>query len=537
MLDDDKHYWVGNDEVDKLVRAGGGWLAAHPEKELITRRYLAHRRELAAAALARLAEVDDAEAEQFDNAVGGGLDLDGPDQPVPLSQQRRGAVLAALRAAGARSVVDLGCGEGVLARELLAERGIEQVVGVDVSARALQLTGRRLRLDRMTERQRGRIRLFQSALTYRDDRLAGLDAAVLMEVIEHLDPPRLRRARAGVFEHAEPGTVVVTTPNAEYNVRFETLPAGATAPPRPPLRVDPRRVPVLGGQRRRRLRLRRPLPPGRDGRPGGRAADADGDLRRGPGPLGGRHDPRAHRPGAVPRRPDRRQRLGQVHVRARALPADRGPLLRRLPRPGRRRRERPVRHAARVRGAPLRRRRSGWRRAADGHRRHQRPARGAQAAGRAGPGAPLLPVAIVLDLPERVCDERNAARPDRDFGAARRPQPARRSCAAGCEACRTEGFRTVHVAARRGRDRGRERSPARAALERPPARARAVRRHRRRPRLLRRARGAARPARLRHRQRPIDGGPVDAHRRRPQGGLRRRPRRPRARTPPASCGW
>jgi 3' terminal RNA ribose 2'-O-methyltransferase Hen1 len=226
VLDDAKHYWVSDDEVDKLIRAGGGWLSAHPEKELITRRYLSHRRELAASALARLAEVDDTEAEQLDNAVEGGLDLDSPDRPVPLAEQRRGAVLAALRAAGARTVGDLGCGDGLLTRDLLAERGIELVVAVDVSARALQLAGRRLRLERMTEQQRARIRIFQSALTYRDERLAGLDAAVLLEVIEHVDPPRLEALEKAVFGHAAPGTVIVTTPNVEHNVRFETLPTG-----------------------------------------------------------------------------------------------------------------------------------------------------------------------------------------------------------------------------------------------------------------------------------------------------------------------
>jgi 3' terminal RNA ribose 2'-O-methyltransferase Hen1 len=226
VLDDGKHYWVSNDEVDKLIRAGAGWLASHPEKALITRRYLAHRRELTHSALARLAEVDDAESEEFDNAPDGLLVLDTPDQPVPLAQQRRGAVVAAVRASGAQRVGDLGCGEGVLVADLLAEGGIRQVVATDVSARALQLAARRLRLDKMTEQQRERLEIFQSALTYRDDRLAGLDAAVLMEVIEHVDPPRLDALERVVFGYAAPTKVIVTTPNAEYNVRFETLPSG-----------------------------------------------------------------------------------------------------------------------------------------------------------------------------------------------------------------------------------------------------------------------------------------------------------------------
>jgi 3' terminal RNA ribose 2'-O-methyltransferase Hen1 len=124
-------------------------------------------------------------------------------------------------------VGDLGCGEGTLTRELLADRSIEQVVATDVSVTALQIAARRLKLDRMSEQQRARVEIFQSSLTYRDDRLAGLDAAVLMEVIEHVDPPRLAALERAVFGHAAPGCVVVTTPNAEYNVRFETLPPGA----------------------------------------------------------------------------------------------------------------------------------------------------------------------------------------------------------------------------------------------------------------------------------------------------------------------
>jgi 3' terminal RNA ribose 2'-O-methyltransferase Hen1 len=226
VLDDAKHYWVSNDEVDKLIRAGGGWLASHPEKTLITRRYLAHQRELTQSALARLAEVDDTEPGQFDSPAGGGSVLEAPDRPVPLAAERRGAALAVLRASAARRVGDLGCGEGALVADLLAEQGIEQVVATDVSARALRAAGRRLRLETMPERQRDRLQIFQSALTYRDDRLAGLDAAVLMEVIEHVDAPRLGALERVVFGFAAPATVIVTTPNAEHNVRFDALPAG-----------------------------------------------------------------------------------------------------------------------------------------------------------------------------------------------------------------------------------------------------------------------------------------------------------------------
>jgi SAM-dependent methyltransferase len=264
VLDDAKHYWVSTDEVDKLVRVGGGWLAGHPEKALITRRYLAHRSGLYKSALARLAEVDDAEPESFDNAVPvqdaanaeEGLDpardaatppvepgrvgpepvepgrlgpepVEDADPVVPLAEQRRGAVLAVLRSAGARRVADVGCGEGALTAALLADGAFTEIVAADVSSRALEIAERRLRLDRMPPRQRDRVRLIQSALTYRDQRLAGFDALVLMEVIEHIDQQRLPALERTVFADAAPTHVVVTTPNAEFNVRFEFLAPGA----------------------------------------------------------------------------------------------------------------------------------------------------------------------------------------------------------------------------------------------------------------------------------------------------------------------
>jgi 2-polyprenyl-3-methyl-5-hydroxy-6-metoxy-1,4-benzoquinol methylase len=268
VLDNAKHYWVTTDEVEKLVRAGHGWLAEHPERDTIVRRYLANKRTLVSSAVGRLAEVDDAEPQAFDNAVpdeepaaeaatAPDAAASGPDaaarpaasapsegaaqsehaaqpgeagQPA-LAEQRRAAVLSVLRAAGAARVVDLGCGSGALLLMLAAEPAFTEVLGVDVSARALQIAERRLRLDRLPPRRQGRVRLLQSSLTYRDTRIAGYDAVVLMEVIEHVDPPRLDALGRTVFGHAHPGTVVVTTPNAEYNIRYPGLPAGAMRHP------------------------------------------------------------------------------------------------------------------------------------------------------------------------------------------------------------------------------------------------------------------------------------------------------------------
>ncbi len=140
--------------------------------------------------------------------------------------QRREAILAALRGAGAARVLDLGCGQGQLVQQLLKDPSFTEIVGVDVSMRALTIASRRLKLDRMGERQAARVRLVQGSLAYTDKRLRGYDAAVLSEVIEHLDLPRLPALEYAVFGAARPRTVVVTTPNVEYNVRWESLPAG-----------------------------------------------------------------------------------------------------------------------------------------------------------------------------------------------------------------------------------------------------------------------------------------------------------------------
>ncbi|MBS0206045.1 MAG: 3' terminal RNA ribose 2'-O-methyltransferase Hen1 [Planctomycetes bacterium] len=224
VFDNQKHYFVGDDELEKLLEKGAGWLATHPEKEQITRRYLRHRSNLYREALARLVEdkeIDDTEEEPA--ALGPEESL---EQAVSLNEQRLGTVLAALRGCGARSVLDLGCGEGKLLRNLLADRQFERIVGLDVSIRSLEIAQRRLNLDRLPERQAERIKLIHGSLMYRDQRLANFDAAAVVEVIEHLDPPRLSAFERVVFEFARPKTVVLTTPNSEYNVKWETLPAG-----------------------------------------------------------------------------------------------------------------------------------------------------------------------------------------------------------------------------------------------------------------------------------------------------------------------
>ncbi|MBF6064886.1 3' terminal RNA ribose 2'-O-methyltransferase Hen1 [Nocardia terpenica] len=262
-LDGAKHYWLAPDEIDKLLRAGEGWLPTHPERTWITHRYLSRRRSLIRAALARLAEIDETDPEQLGavenvDSAAGATEVTAPqngpladtdpaamgaraaeaecgagessaaagERGPSLAVARRQAVLNALREVGARRVLDLGCGEGALIRELLADKRFAEIVGVDVSMRALHIAQRRLGLDRLPPRVAERVTLRQGALTYTDAALRGYDAAVLMEVIEHVDPPRLAALAHAVFGSAAPGAVIVTTPNGEYNVSYEGLRGG-----------------------------------------------------------------------------------------------------------------------------------------------------------------------------------------------------------------------------------------------------------------------------------------------------------------------
>jgi len=225
VLDGTKHYWVEESEVGKLLRRGEPWLSGHPERELIAARSLARDRALTGRAMEQLLRDEpppDDEAAEREEA-----EEEAVEAPVRLNEARLGAVLAVLRGSGARRVLDLGCGNGKLLAGLIAERQFTEIVGADVSHRALETAARRLRLDRMPSAQRGRVNLMQTALTYRDRRLAGFDAAAVVEVIEHLDPVRLAGFTRVLFGATRPRTVVVTTPNREYNALFDGMAPGA----------------------------------------------------------------------------------------------------------------------------------------------------------------------------------------------------------------------------------------------------------------------------------------------------------------------
>jgi 3' terminal RNA ribose 2'-O-methyltransferase Hen1 len=191
---------------------------------LIATRYLKHQKRLSREALARLLAEEDSSEEEAVECHAHEEEL--IEKPISLAEQRIGAVLAALRSCGAKRILDLGCGEGRLLRELLKDKSFMEIVGMDVSYRSLEIASQKLRFNDLPSIQKDRIRLLHGSLTYRDQRLSGFEAATVVEVVEHLDPPRLSAFERVLFEFAHPASIVVTTPNIEYNVKFETLPAG-----------------------------------------------------------------------------------------------------------------------------------------------------------------------------------------------------------------------------------------------------------------------------------------------------------------------
>jgi 3' terminal RNA ribose 2'-O-methyltransferase Hen1 len=218
-LDNDKHYFVSESEIEKLLQKGEGWLKEHPEKEQIIRRYLINLNSLSRLALERLGEgeqVGDLSDELVEKT-------EKQKRKETLHDKRIKLVADKIIESGAERVLDLGCGEGKLIRQLIKQKQFSEIVGMDVSYNELIKAKERLHFQEMSPKQKERINLFQGSLTYKDQRLEGFDAAAVVEVIEHLDLNRLKAFERVLFEFAKPKTIVLTTPNQEYNVMWDKL--------------------------------------------------------------------------------------------------------------------------------------------------------------------------------------------------------------------------------------------------------------------------------------------------------------------------
>ena len=221
VLDNRKHYYIDKNEIGKLLKRGEGWLPDHPERDNIAKRYLKYLRSYAQEAILRLMEINPAGGD--DIGVAEVQSEEKIEKPLNLNEERLGAVLSALKASQAETIVDLGCGSGKLLGLLLKEKKFKKIVGFDVSIRSLEIAHERLYIKDMPPMQRERIELLHGSLMYRDKRLEGFDAAAVIEVIEHLDQPRLKAFERVVFEFARPGVIIMTTPNREYNTLWEAV--------------------------------------------------------------------------------------------------------------------------------------------------------------------------------------------------------------------------------------------------------------------------------------------------------------------------
>jgi 3' terminal RNA ribose 2'-O-methyltransferase Hen1 len=214
VLDNEKHYWVGNDEIDKLLEKGEEWLADHPRRDFIARRYLKNQRGLAQQAIDAMEEVEESEQPNEEAT----------EKKIGLHEQRLVTVADILKRSGANQVADLGCGEGKLVRRLVKESQFSRILAMDVSLIALERAEQSL--QRVHEKKRERVELLQGSLLYNDERLQDVEAACLVEVLEHLPQDRLPRVARNLFHRIRPRTVIITTPNRDYNVLWESLPAG-----------------------------------------------------------------------------------------------------------------------------------------------------------------------------------------------------------------------------------------------------------------------------------------------------------------------
>ncbi len=167
VFDKQKHYWMSDDEVEKLLRHGEGWLNAHPEMKLIARRYFNKKKGLANRAIEHLLDAEEIESAVEETPAESGAEPSEADHAMPEAKEKRmplndtrlDAVVQAVRDCGAKTVADLGCGEGRLLARLLKENQITKLLGLDVSIYALERARDRLHLDRAAEYKRDKVTL------------------------------------------------------------------------------------------------------------------------------------------------------------------------------------------------------------------------------------------------------------------------------------------------------------------------------------------------------------------------------------------
>ncbi|TDQ36236.1 3' terminal RNA ribose 2'-O-methyltransferase Hen1 [Aureibacillus halotolerans] len=199
VLDDYKHYYIDEKEMEKLERYGEGWLDEHPEKALIYRRALRFKE------LYAPLQNDEETQEKTPKRS--------------LNHQRYEAIASTIATFPNRArVIDLGAGEGKLLERLRLIPGIEELLAVEPSQAMLL---RAMKAIEVSTEDGIKPTLLQGSLFYYDHRLLDSDVIVLCEVIEHIDEERLPACMAMILDEYRPGALIITTPNKEYNQLYD----------------------------------------------------------------------------------------------------------------------------------------------------------------------------------------------------------------------------------------------------------------------------------------------------------------------------
>ncbi|WP_310831561.1 3' terminal RNA ribose 2'-O-methyltransferase Hen1 [Paenibacillus pedocola] len=229
-LDDYKHYYISDDEVDKIRRYGAGWLEEHPQRSLILKRTLRFagaikQYEAMAAKEKRSTAENSVDSEDVPAAVtvsGESAVTEMQEEPkIRLNDLRYAAIAAAVEELYAKAtIVDFGSGEGKLSAKLSSVPGVREIKAVEPSA-ASQLRA----MDRFAKLADKPGIIVPDPVTgslfYFDESLRGKDVMILCEVIEHIDEYRLARVMENIFAEYAPKTLIVTTPNKDYNAVYE----------------------------------------------------------------------------------------------------------------------------------------------------------------------------------------------------------------------------------------------------------------------------------------------------------------------------
>lgn len=220
VFDYEKHYFISTNEIDKLLDKGKEWLSGHPEKDIITKRYLNNLKKYYNPALERLNENnnEDLYKEEIENIN----DVE-VEKKLSLNKQRLKTVFDKVKDSGYTSIMDLGCGEGKLLKMLLKDSKFSKITGMDVSYSELQKAKDNLYYEELSDKQKERLTLIQGSLLYKDERLKNHEVATVIEVIEHLELFSLKYLEKVLFSYLKPNMIIITTPNSEYNQKYENL--------------------------------------------------------------------------------------------------------------------------------------------------------------------------------------------------------------------------------------------------------------------------------------------------------------------------